>query len=80
VLRVVGVAEGARDPQPAPAGRPAPAGCGPLLSAMGYEPIDLDSICAASGLTADVASAMLLALELDGTVSRLPGGLYQRLR
>jgi DNA processing protein len=51
-----------------------------LLAAMGYEPVDLDSICAASGLTADVASAMLLPLELDGTVSRLPGGLYQRLR
>jgi DNA processing protein len=80
VLSELGLADAARDPQPAPAGRPAPAGCGPLLTAMGYEPIDLDSICAASGLTADVASAMLLALELDGTVSRLPGGLYQRLR
>jgi DNA processing protein len=52
----------------------------PLLAAMGYEPVDLDAICEASGLTADVASAMLLALELDGTISRLPGGLYQRLR
>jgi DNA processing protein len=51
-----------------------------VLDAMSYEPVDLDLICQASGLTADVASAMLLALELDGTISRLPGGLYQRLR
>jgi len=51
-----------------------------LLAAMGYEPVDLESICEASGLTPDVASAMLLSLELDGTISRMPGGLYQRLR
>lgn len=51
-----------------------------LLAAMGYEPIDLESICEASGLTPEVASAMLLALELDGTIGRMPGGLYQRLR
>jgi DNA processing protein len=51
-----------------------------LLAAMGYDPVDLESICEASGLTADVASAMLLTLELDGNISRMPGGLYQRLR
>jgi DNA processing protein len=63
---------------------PAAASFGPehdrLLAAMGYEPVDLESICEASGLTPDVASAMLLSLELDGTISRMPGGLYQRLR
>jgi DNA processing protein len=80
VLGELGLAD--RAPQMLPvAGAPqAPAEFRPLLAAMGYEPVDLDSMCAASGLTADVASAMLLALELDGTISRLPGGLYQRLR
>ena len=52
----------------------------PLLDAMGFDPIDLDSLCSRSGLTADGASAMLLQLELDGTVARLPGGRFQRLR
>jgi predicted Rossmann fold nucleotide-binding protein DprA/Smf involved in DNA uptake len=30
-------------------------------------------------LTADVVSAMLLQLELDGKVASLPGGQYQRV-
>jgi DNA processing protein len=51
-----------------------------VLTAMGYHPIDLDLLCARTGLTADAASAMLLRLELDGFVSRLAGGMYQRLR
>jgi DNA processing protein len=80
VLDELGVAAAAPGPGLAPAGQQALPEHRPLLAAMGYEPVDLDSICAASGLTAEVASAMLLALELDGTISRLPGGLYQRLR
>ncbi len=51
-----------------------------VLTAMGYHPIDLDMLCARTGLTPDAASAMLLTLELDGFVSRLVGGLYQRIR
>jgi DNA processing protein len=51
-----------------------------LLIAMGYDPVDLDTICARSGLTADSASAMLLTLELEGIISRLPGGKFQRIR
>jgi DNA processing protein len=30
-------------------------------------------------LTADVVSAMLLQLELEGRVASLPGGRYQRM-
>jgi predicted Rossmann fold nucleotide-binding protein DprA/Smf involved in DNA uptake len=30
-------------------------------------------------LTADVVSAMLLELELEGRVASLPGGQYQRM-
>ena len=52
----------------------------PLLVALGYDPVDLDTLCERSGLTADSASAMLLTLELEGVVSRVPGGKFQRLR
>lgn len=51
-----------------------------LLASMGYDPIDLDTLCARSGLTAETASAMLLTLELDGRIERLPGGKFQRIR
>jgi DNA processing protein len=47
---------------------------------MGYDPVDLDNLCERGGLTAETASAMLLALELDGLVNRLPGGKFQRVR
>ena len=51
---------------------------GGLLAQLGYDPCDIDTLCARSGLTADRVSAMLLQLELDGKVARLPGGQYQR--
>jgi len=49
-----------------------------LLAHLGYDPSDIDTLCARSGLTADLVSAMLLQLELDGKVASLPGGQYQR--
>jgi DNA processing protein len=52
----------------------------PVLDALGYDPLDLDALCQRSGLTPESASAMLLTLELEGVVSRLPGGKFQRLR
>ena len=51
----------------------------PLLAQMGFDPIDVDSLCARSGLTAEQVSSELLRLELAGQISVLPGGLYQRL-
>jgi DNA processing protein len=51
-----------------------------VLAAMGYEPIDADTLCERTGLTPDIASAILLKLELAGHLSRLPGGLLQRMR
>jgi DNA processing protein len=51
-----------------------------VLTAMGFEPVDPDTICDRTGLTSDTASAILLKLELDGYLSRLPGGLLQRMR
>ena len=50
----------------------------PLLSALGHDPCGLDELIERTGLTADRVLAMLMALELDGRVAQLPGGLYQR--
>ncbi len=51
-----------------------------LLKHLGYDAVDINTLCARSGLTAEVVSAMLLTLELDGQVSSLPGGCYQRIQ
>ena len=51
----------------------------PLLACMGFDPVDVDSLCARAGLPAAQVSTDLLRLELAGRVAVLPGGLYQRL-
>ena len=50
-----------------------------LLAVMGHDPVDVDSLCARAGLSAEQVASELLRLELDGRVTVLPGGLYQRL-
>lgn len=50
-----------------------------LLTHLGFDPVDLDTLLARCGLTMAELSAMLLSLELDGRISVLPGGLYQRI-
>jgi len=50
-----------------------------LLAHLGHDPCSVDTLAARCGLTAEVVSSMLLSLELDGKVSCLPGGRYQRL-
>lgn len=50
-----------------------------LLAHMGHDPVDVDSLCARAGMSAERVSSELLRLELDGRVAALPGGLYQRL-
>ena len=52
---------------------------GGLLNHMGFDPVDIDSLCARAGLPAETITAELLRLELDGLVATLPGGRYQRL-
>jgi DNA processing protein len=52
----------------------------PLLEQMGFDPVDIDSLCARAGLSAQQVSAQLLQLEMEGQVAALPGGLYQRLQ
>ena len=53
--------------------------CSGLLAVMGHDPVDVDSLCARAGLSAEQVASELLRLELDGRVAALPGGLYQRL-
>ena len=50
-----------------------------LFEYMGFDPVDMDSLCLLSGLTIEALSAILLQLELQGSVATLPGGLYQRI-
>ena len=50
-----------------------------LLQHMGHDPVDVDALCSRAGLSAEQVSSELLRLELDGRVTSLPGGLYQRL-
>lgn len=50
-----------------------------LLAVLGHDPVTLDTLLQRSGLTPETLSAMLLTMELDGRVSRLPGGRFQRL-
>jgi len=49
-----------------------------LWCAVGHDPLPVDSIIRASGLTAKAVSAMLLMLELRGKVEAHPGGAFSR--
>lgn len=51
-----------------------------LLDQLGFDPVDVDTLSARCGLTIAELSAMLLSLELEGRISTLPGGLYQRIQ
>lgn len=70
--------------RPADPGRGAQAGLDPdyrrLLDAMGYDPVALDELVGATGLSIQSLSSMLLVLELEGHVSSVPGGRYCRVR
>lgn len=50
-----------------------------LLSALGYDPMTLETLSERTGWNVAHLQAQLMELELDGMVARLPGGLYQRL-
>ena len=50
-----------------------------LLSAMGFDPVALDGLQARTGLPTPDLLAQLMTLELQGVVTRLAGGLFQRM-
>lgn len=51
----------------------------PLWAALGFDPVGLDALLARTGMDTPDLLARLMELELEGRVSRLPGGLFQRL-
>jgi len=71
----------AAPPPSAPAGGVAPPddSADALLQALGADPVGLDALLARTGLDTATLQARLLALELEGRVGRLPGGLFQRI-
>ena len=50
-----------------------------LLAAMGFDPVDPDTLAERTGFDAALLSTHLLTLELDGLVERLSSGAYRRL-
>ena len=50
-----------------------------VLIALGHDPVDVDALVHRTSLTPEALSAILLSLELEGRVARLPGGRLQRL-
>jgi DNA processing protein len=50
-----------------------------LLTALGFDPVGLDALQARCSMDTGDLQAQLMALELDGRVARLPGGLFQRM-
>lgn len=73
--------------RPVPQARPQPPATPPeldpehacVLTALGHDPLDIDTLAGRCGLTLDALYAILLSLELDGQVGKLPGGRFQRL-
>ncbi|MEN3365413.1 MAG: processing protein [Burkholderiales bacterium] len=51
----------------------------PLLAAMGFDPVDIDTLAARCQCDIASVTARLLALELDGLLEMLPGGTYRRM-
>jgi DNA processing protein len=50
-----------------------------LIQALGHDPVSLDALIARTGMDAATLQARLFELEMASQVTRLPGGLYQRL-
>ncbi len=50
-----------------------------VLACMGFDSINFEALLSLTGLTAEALSSMLMVLELEGRVTTLAGGKYQRL-
>ncbi len=50
-----------------------------LLDALGFDPVDLETLVARTGFRPEIVSSMMLILELDGHVQAAPGGRYARV-
>jgi DNA processing protein len=50
-----------------------------LLDALGFDPVDLDTLIVRTGFKPEAVSSMMLILELEGYVQAAPGGRYSRV-
>jgi DNA processing protein len=50
-----------------------------VLTALGFDPCDIDTLCERSGARAEEIAALLTRWEIEGRVEALPGGRYQRV-
>jgi DNA processing protein len=50
-----------------------------LLDALGFDPVDLDTLVVRTGFKPDAVASMMLILELEGHVQAAPGGRYSRV-
>ena len=50
-----------------------------VLQIIGHDPVDIDTLAGRCGLTVDALYAILLPLELEGRLAKLPGGRFQRI-
>ncbi|MBP0598243.1 DNA-processing protein DprA [Herbaspirillum sp. LeCh32-8] len=50
-----------------------------VMHAMGYDPVDADTLALRCGLDAARLAALLLILEMEGRIEVLPGARYRRL-
>jgi DNA processing protein len=58
---------------------PADAAARAVVGALGFDPADVDTLAARTGLPAAAVIAALTSLELDSEVAGLAGGLWQRV-
>lgn len=58
----------------------APISSSVVLTALGFDPTNVDTLIERTGLGPDAVAAELTELELAGTVAPLPGGRWQRRR
>ena len=57
----------------------APSDANTVLACMGFDAINFETLLTLTGLTTEALSSMLMVLELEGKVTVLAGGKYQRL-
>jgi DNA processing protein len=57
----------------------APLEANTVLTSMGFDPINFETLRTISGLTTEALSSMLMVLELENKITTLTGGKYQRL-
>jgi DNA processing protein len=50
-----------------------------VLASMGFDAINFETLRTSTGLTTEALSSMLMLLELEGKLTTLAGGKYQRL-